>query len=308
MNVGLIICLTLLTTISGEEIPYKIPYNYYDIWMGVGQNSSGQLFFDTDLYSRRIFIWKPYNASIAPSLFFEEYPKIIQGDISTTPSGNLEGTVPEDIHVNPPPAFKKAEEKLSSKHHSGIHPTNAPTAAALKISPPGKNTSCNDTPVAVGMNVLHHSLKLAELMITLSQQRTIPNLMAPSPRNEMLNSTSPSNDSIVYAKDEVELAKESSRLYHIRREKLRIKRQISPDAATELNLSDAQLNNMQAQVNRRFLMGYDCSNPQEMKPISSFIRDPCEPSESNEQDKYEISDTTEYQLVEYETRREFEGT
>ena len=203
MNVGLIICLTLLTTISGEDIPYKIPYNYYDIWMVVGQNSSGQLFFDTDLYSRRIFIWKPYNASIAPSLFFEEYPKIIQGDISTTPSGNLEGTVLEDIHVNPPPAFQKPEEKLSSKHRSGIHPTNAPTAAALKICPPGKNTSRNDTPVALGMNVLHHSLKLAELMTTLSQQRTIPNLMAPSSRNETLNSSSPSNDSIVYAKDEV---------------------------------------------------------------------------------------------------------
>ena len=126
MNVGLIICLTLSTTISGETIPYKIPYNYYDIWMVVGQNSSGQLFFDTDLYSRRIFIWKPYNASIAPSLFFEEYPKILQGDISTTPSGNLEGTVLEDIRVTSQPALEKAEEKVSSKHRSGIHPTNAP--------------------------------------------------------------------------------------------------------------------------------------------------------------------------------------
>ena len=65
---------------------------------------------------------------------------------------------------------------------------------------------------------------------------------------------------------------------------------------------------MQAQVNRRFLMGYDCNNPQEIKPISSFIRDPCEPATANEHDKYEIGEAAQYQLVQYETRREFEGT
>ena len=96
--------------------------------------------------------------------------------------------------------------------------------------------------------------------------------------------------------------------YFARREKLRIKRQISPDVATELNLNDAQLSNMQAQVNRRFLVGYDCSNPQEVKPISSFDQDPCEPTQANEQDTYEVSETAQYQLVQYETRREFEGT
>ena len=48
-------------------------------------------------------------------------------------------------------------------------------------------------------------------------------------------------------------------------------------------------------------MGYDCSDPQEIKPISSFIRDPCEPAEANEQDKYEIGDAAQYQLVQYET-------
>ena len=151
-------------------------------------------------------------------------------------------------------------------------------------------------------------MKLAKLMETLSEKRTIPNLTVPHSRNGTFNLTSPSTDKIVYAKDEIDLTKKSSRLYHIRREKLRAKRQISPDVATELNLSDAQLNSLQAQVNRRFLTGYNCSDPQEVKPISSFIRDPCEPVEANKQDKYEIDDAAQYQIVQYETRREFQGT
>ena len=101
---------------------------------------------------------------------------------------------------------------------------------------------------------------------------------------------------------------ESSRLYHIGREKLRARRQISPDVATELGLSDAQLNSLQAQVNRRFLTGYDCSEPQEVKLISSFVRDPCEPAEANNQVQYEIEDPTQYQIAQYETCREFRGT
>ena len=224
-------------------------HNYYDLWMVIGQNSSGQLFFDTDLNSCRIFIWKPYNASIAPTLFFEKYPEILQDDIWTTPSGILEGILPEDIRGTPQPTPKKVEEKVPSKHRSGLFPISAPSTAALEIPPPGKDTSTKTTPVVLGMNVLHHSLKLAELMVTLSEQRSIPNLIAPSSRNGTFNSTSPSNDSIVYSKDEIDLTKESSRLYHIHREKLRAKRQMSLDGATELNLSDAQLNSMQAQVN-----------------------------------------------------------
>ena len=207
--------------------------------MVVRENSKGQLFFDTDLSSRRIFVWKPYNDSILPSIFFEEYPKIIQGDISPTSSGDFEGTILEDIHVNPQPAFEKTEEALPSKHRSGVDSPNTPTTAALEILPPGKNQTVNDSSPILGMNVLHHSLKLADLMGTLSKRNSIPNLETPSPRNWTFNSPSSSNDSIVSAEDELELAKESSRLYQIRREKLRIKRQISPDLITELSLSPA---------------------------------------------------------------------
>ena len=140
--------------------------------------------------------------------------------------------------------------------------------------------------------------------------RSTPNLTVPSlyKKVKWFNTTQASNDSIVYAKDEVSLTKESSRLYHIRREKLRAKRQITPEITAELALSDAQLNSLKAQVNRRFLTGYDCSNPQEVKPISSFIRDPCEPAEANDKDAYVIDLPTQYQIVQYETRREFKGT
>ena len=91
MNVCLVLCLISLTTIFGkEQVPYKIPYNYYDLWVVVGRNSSGQLFFDTDLSSRRIFIWKPYNDSILPSIFLdEEPPKILQDPVPPIATGNL---------------------------------------------------------------------------------------------------------------------------------------------------------------------------------------------------------------------------
>ena len=308
MKVSLTICLTIVLAVSGKKTPYIIPYNYYDLWMVVGQNSSGQLFFDTTPNTRRVFIWKPYNASIVPTIFLEKYPKIIQDDIPTTPSGISKGTISADIRGTSQSTLEEVKEKVPSKHHSRIFPASAPSTDALEIPPPGKDTSIETTPTSSGMNLLHHSLKLAELMVTLSEQRATPNLTVPRSRNGTFDSIPSSNDKIVYAKDEIDLTKESSRLYHIRREKLRAKRQISPDVATELNLSDAQLNSLQAQVNRRFLMGYDCSDPQEVKPISSFIRDPCEPVEANEQDKYEIGDAAQYQIVQYETRREFQGT
>ena len=46
----------------------------------------------------------------------------------------------------------------------------------------------------------------------------------------------------------------------------------------------------------------------EVKPISSFIHDPCIPNESNDEDTYEIESETQFQIVQYETRREFSGS
>ena len=92
------------------------------------------------------------------------------------------------------------------------------------------------------------------------------------------------------------------------RRALRERRQITPDAITELNLSQDQLRDFKARVNRRFLVGYDCSKPVDVKPISSFVHDPCEPVEANSKDNYKIESVTQFQIVQYETRREFLGT
>ena len=89
---------------------------------------------------------------------------------------------------------------------------------------------------------------------------------------------------------------------------LRERCQITPDALTELGLSEEQFRDLKARVNRRFLVGYDCSKPMEVKPISSFIHDPCEPAEANNKEKYDIQPVTQFQIVPYETRREFLGT
>ena len=82
----------------------------------------------------------------------------------------------------------------------------------------------------------------------------------------------------------------------------------TPDAITELGLSEEQHRNLKACVNRHFLVGYDCSKPMDFKPISSFIHDPCEPAEANNKETYEIQPVTQFQIVQYETRREFFGT
>ena len=123
--------------------------------------------------------------------------------------------------------------------------------AALELPPPGEGKPKNVTTSRPGMNLLqlHQSLRLAKLMPTLNRQQATPDLFVPPPRNGTFESPSPSTDKIVYAKDEINLTKESSRLYRIRKDKLRAKRQISPDVATELNLNDAQLNSLQSQVN-----------------------------------------------------------
>ena len=305
----LLLCLSLFVIVLGEKKPYYIPYDYYDFWTIVGRNSSGQLYFNPTPDSRRVFIWKPYNASVPPSLFFENHPKVLQNDLPTTSSGILEGTVSSSVSSTSPSTPEEIKETLSTAHSSKHLSVDTPATSALEL-PPRKRKPKNATSRTPGVNLLqlHQSLRLGELMTKLSRQQAIPDLIIPPSRNDTHEAPAHSTDKIVYAKDEVSLTKESSRLSYIRKEKLRIKRQISPDVATELNLDDAQLNSLQAQVNRRFFMGYDCANPQEVKPISSFIRDPCEPVEANNQDHYEIDDTTQYQIAQYETRREFKGT
>ena len=46
----------------------------------------------------------------------------------------------------------------------------------------------------------------------------------------------------------------------------------------------------------------------DVKPVSSFIHDPCEPLEASEKETYDIEPVTQFEIVQYETRREFLGT
>ena len=89
---------------------------------------------------------------------------------------------------------------------------------------------------------------------------------------------------------------------------LRECRQATPDAVDELWLREDQYRNLKARVTRRFLAGYDCSKPMDVKPISSFIHDPREPAEANSEETYEIQPVTQFLIVQYKTRREFLGT
>ena len=61
-------------------------------------------------------------------------------------------------------------------------------------------------------------------------------------------------------------------------------------------------------VDRRFLVGYNCSKPMDVKPVSSFIHDHCEPVEASKKETYDIQPVTQFQIVQYETRSEFLGT
>ena len=45
-----------------------------------------------------------------------------------------------------------------------------------------------------------------------------------------------------------------------------------------------------------------------VKPVSSFIHDPCEPAVASNKETYDIQTVTQFQIVQYETRREFLGT
>ena len=286
------LCLFIAVITLGDQEPYYIPHDYYDFWMVVGRNSSGQLYFNPASNSRRVFIWKPYNASIAPTLFFEDHPEILQDDLSTTSSRISAGIASANVSITSPATLEEVKETIPPKRPSGHFSAITPTAAALEIPPPAKKERKNVTASQPGMNLLqlHQTLRRAKLTTTLNRQQDIPDLIVPQSKNDTHELPSPSTDKIVYAKDKISLTEESSCLSYIRKAKLRVKRQISPDVATELNLNEAQLNSLQAQVNRRFLVGYDCANPQEVKPISSFIRDPCEPIADNQQDNYEIDD------------------
>ena len=93
VSLCLYLTLSLLTLTESGKTTYYIPYNYYEVWSVIGQNSSGQLFSDLTPNAQPAFIWKSYNASDIPRLYFDEHPGIVQDDSSTTPSGDRSRTL-----------------------------------------------------------------------------------------------------------------------------------------------------------------------------------------------------------------------
>ena len=81
----------------------------------------------------------------------------------------------------------------------------------------------------------------------------------------------------------------------------------STNLTSELNLTPDDISMMKADVGTKYLVGYDCNNPQSIKPLSSFIADPCTMEPDKDKSHYVVSFGTKYQIVQYETRREYEG-
>ena len=129
MTVVHFLCLFIAVIILGDQEPYFIPHDYYDFWMVVGRNSSGQLYFNPASKSRRVFIWKPYNASIAPTLFFEDHPEILQDDLSTTSSRISAGIASANVSITSPATLEEVTETIPSKRPSGHFSASTPTAA-----------------------------------------------------------------------------------------------------------------------------------------------------------------------------------
>ena len=79
------------------------------------------------------------------------------------------------------------------------------------------------------------------------------------------------------------------------------------NTSAELQLSSDDLAILQSHVNRKFLVGYDCKSPTTVKPVSSFITGPCDRPLDTDANSYSHSSIKTYQVVQYETRREFKG-
>ena len=236
MNVSQIIrfLLLLLSPITGQ----RIPYTTFTKWMVVASNSFGQLFFDPNPLAPRIFVWKPYNESAKPTFFYEQSPKIVQDPPPPTTSGTVTTIVPPTSRPISLKALTAIAQETSTANSSGVSsPGNPrPEYAALEVTKTTKPTEVSRDLVD---NLLSHASKMAMMMEILNDQWKTPKLIAPHRESKSFNVTRASNDTIVYAIDEVSLTQESSRLHHIRREQLRARWQVTPDITTKLKLSDA---------------------------------------------------------------------
>ena len=220
MNVSFLIRFILILYHTAITTP-KISYDYYKKWFVVAQNSSGQLFFDITPLAPRIFICKTYNDSVLPSIFHDQPLYVVPDHLETTTPGTLARIVSANTLRVDTKDHQEVEKASSAKHNTELASLDPPTHAALKVRPPSQETQPKKFPEDYGQNIFYHASKVAEMMELLGNQRSAPNLTAPNiHEGKKFNVSQVSNDSIVYAKDEVSLTKESSHLHHIRLKRL----------------------------------------------------------------------------------------
>ena len=272
-------------------------------WVSVGQNDSGIEWWKVGSMMPRLYSWQanhgnrgaPYTKKPKPN------PKFGSGTLPGSPKFGDPDSFPPGINKT---VAQKVARKLESASHTAFT-TKLPTSSNLvnlveePRSKPGFASfkSSTLTQKAFRIPPRDHKAELKKLSLPVIPHRV------PKPYHLFQDAGTP----LLTKVNATTLSSESNRRYAEQRS-LREHRQKTPDAITELNLTQDQLRDLKARVNRRFLVEYDCSKPADVKPVSSFIRDPCEPVEANSWDNYEIQKVTQFQIVQYETRREFMGT
>ena len=101
------------------------------------------------------------------------------------------------------------------------------------------------------------------------------------------------------------LARAAAKTYKDKQDSIESK--LNSNLTEELKLTLEDITMMKADVRTRYMAGYDCNKPQSIQPLSSFIADPCTMDVDKDQTHYTASFDNKYQIVQYETRREYEG-
>ena len=259
--------------------------------------------------SPRLYAWQPNHGDRGPTYTREPKPgpKFSRrspefGDPDSFPLG-FNQTV-----------ARKVARKLESVFHSAFTtklPTSSNTANLVKKEDP-KSGSASFIPTKSPKSSLPNYLRSLNRSLIQKAFRIAPKAKSkklslpiiphrvPKPYHPFQDAGNP----LLAKVNSTSLTTESICRYAEHRA-LRERCQTTPYAITELDLTQDQLRHLKARVNRRFLVGYDCSKPVDVKPVSSFIHDPCKPVEANSKDNYEIEPVTQFQMVQYETRREF---
>ena len=291
-------------------------------WMEVGRNRSGLEWCLVGSMSPKLYAWQPSHGDRGPTYTKEPKPgpkfgsSISRrspelGDPDSFPPGfnqtvarkvarKLESAFQTTFTTELPIASNMANLVETAEPHptprlASLAPTESPRSS-MQSYMRSLNRSLTQSAFRIPPKVNGNESKKASLFPIIPHR--IPKPFYPS------QDTGPP---ILTEVNITDLASESTRQY-AEQNTLHEHWQTTPDAITELGLNQDQYRNLKAMVKRRFLVGYDCSKPVDIKPISSFINDHCEPTGANSQEDYEIQPVTQFQIVQYETRREFLGT